>query len=276
VTLLPLATKRDFNGKTTTYSYDTLNRLLKKTPDASLTRLRSPSRIHPQGSAPRWRTPAVRPLILCTDYRDRLKTKATSEGTLSYTYDAHGNVSTIVSSNPNGASLAYDYDALNRLVTVTDNRLIKQGAAAWETTYTYDPAGNLASYRDPNAVQTTLTYDPLNRLTQLSSVKGSTLASFGYTLGLAGNRTAVAEQGGRAVSYGYDNDYRLISETITGDPMTARNGTVSYGTVSQPGYDQVGNRTQMTSTVSALGTGTTSYSYDANDRWTVREPLVAG
>ena len=31
-------------------------------------------------------------------------------------------------------------------------------------------------------------------------------------------------------------------------------------------YDPVGNRTQMTSTVSALGTGTTSYSYDANDR----------
>src|SRR2546425_401457 len=33
-------------------------------------------------------------------------------------------------------------------------------------------------------------------------------------------------------------------------------------------YNAVGNRTQMTSTVSALGTGTTSYSYDANDRLT--------
>lgn len=31
-----MATKTDFNSKTTTYNYDTLNRLLKKIPDASL------------------------------------------------------------------------------------------------------------------------------------------------------------------------------------------------------------------------------------------------
>jgi YD repeat-containing protein len=33
------------------------------------------------------------------DNRDCLKTKTTPEGTLNYTYDAHGNVLTIVSSN---------------------------------------------------------------------------------------------------------------------------------------------------------------------------------
>ena len=65
------------------------------------------------------------------------------------------------------------------------------------------------------------------------------------------------ELNSRNVAYGYDSDYRLGSETITADP---NNGNLSYN------YDGVGNRTQMTSTVSALGTGTTSYSYDANDR----------
>src|SRR5207245_402214 len=128
------------------------------------------------------------------------------------------------------------------------------------TTYSYDPASNLASYAYPNAVQTTNTFDTLNRLTQMSSAKGSTLASYAYTLGAAGNRTAVAELGGRGVSYSYDGDYRLGSETITADPG-GKNGTLGY-----PSYDAVGNRTQMTSTVSALGTGTTSYSYDANAR----------
>ena len=39
------------------------------------------------------------------DNRDRVLTKATPEGTLSYTYDAHGNVLTIASSNANGASM---------------------------------------------------------------------------------------------------------------------------------------------------------------------------
>src|SRR2546427_10444416 len=49
------------------------------------------------------------------DNRDRLKTKATPEGTLTYTYDAHGSVLTIDSSNTKGASMTYTYDDLNRL-----------------------------------------------------------------------------------------------------------------------------------------------------------------
>ena len=77
-------------------------------------------------------------------------------------------------------------------------------------------------------------FDPLNRLTQTCTATsapacsaGTKLASYAYTLGSAGNRTAVAELGGRNVAYGYDNDYRLASEAITGDPG-GKNGTVSY------------------------------------------------
>ena len=43
---------------------------------------------------------------------------------------------TVRSSHANGVSVDYDYDALNRLETVVDNRL-------GTTTYTYDPVGNL-------------------------------------------------------------------------------------------------------------------------------------
>jgi uncharacterized protein RhaS with RHS repeats len=45
---------------------------------------------------------------------------ATPEGTLNYTYDAHGNVLTIASPNANGALVTYTPDLLNRLSTVTD------------------------------------------------------------------------------------------------------------------------------------------------------------
>ncbi|HEV2714635.1 MAG TPA: hypothetical protein VGU64_05180 [Terriglobales bacterium] len=48
----------------------------------------------------------------------------------------------------------------------------------------------------------------------------------------------------RNMAYGYDNDYRLTPEAIANDP-TGNNGTVSY-----TGYDNVGNRTSMTSTLS--------------------------
>jgi RHS repeat-associated protein len=70
----------------------------------------------------------------------------------------------------------------------------------------------------------------------------------------------VLELNGRNVAYGYDNDYRLTSEAITGDPA-GHNGTVSYTQ-----YDAVGNRLQMTSTLSAVPGG--SFSYDANDQLT--------
>ena len=42
-------------------------------------------------------------------------TKATPAGTLTYTYDPAGNVSTVRSSNTNGTSVDYGWDDANRL-----------------------------------------------------------------------------------------------------------------------------------------------------------------
>jgi len=138
-----------------------------------------------------------------------------------------------------------------------------QSGPSTPTTYNYDPARNLSGYAYSNTLQTGNVFDPLNRLKQACMATSSPacsasqpLASYAYTLGAAGNRTAVAEAGGRNVVYGYDNDYRLTSEAITGDP--------NHGTVTYNGYDNVGNRTSMTSTLSAVPGG--SFSYDSNDR----------
>ena len=145
------------------------------------------------------------------DNRDRLLTKATPEGTLTYTYDAHGNVLTINSSNTNGASVTYAYDALNRLASAKDNRIAAQGGPSTPTTYSYDAAGNLTGYAYPNTVQTANAFDTLNRLTQTcvatsspACSAGTKLASYAYTLGNAGNRTNVLELNSRNVAYGYD------------------------------------------------------------------------
>ncbi len=179
------------------------------------------------------------------DNRDHLKTKVTPEGTLNYTYDAHGNLLTIVSA--------------------LDNRVAAQGGPSAPTTYSYDPAGNLSGYAYSTGLQTGNVFDPLNRLTQTCVAStspacsaGTKLASYAYTLGAAGNRTNVLELNGRNVAYGYDSYYRLISEAITADPA-GHNGTVTYN-----GYDNVGNRTSTTSTLSGVPGGT--FSYDANDR----------
>jgi YD repeat-containing protein len=48
------------------------------------------------------------------DNRNRLTSKVTPFGTLSYTYDAASNLLTMKSSNSGGASDTYTYDQLNR------------------------------------------------------------------------------------------------------------------------------------------------------------------
>jgi len=190
------------------------------------------------------------------DERDRLLQKHSPFGTITYTYDNHGNLTSIGSSNANGANMSYGYDALNRPNVVTDSH---RGANI--TNYTYDPVGNLNTVTLPNGEAVTYQYDQLNRLTNMAAtVSGTQVASYVYTLGPAGNRTNVAELV-RNVAYGYDNLYRLSSESITNDPAN-NNGYISYT------YDNVGNRQTRTSGITPITSQTFTGAYDANDRLT--------
>jgi RHS repeat-associated protein len=245
-----LSSKTDFNGKTTTYSYDPTNRLLTKTPDASFNASPVTLTYTATGKRQTMTDPSGTTTYSYDPQTDRLMSKQTPYGTISYTYDAAGDVTDISSSNQNGAAMAYQYDKLNRLSSV-----IVAGQSP--TVYGYDDVGNLAGYTYPNGVTTALQYDPLNRLTSLASQgPQGAAASYSYTLGAAGNRTGVTELGGRTVSYGYDNLYRLTSETIANSTF---NGTVGYT------YDAVGNRKQITSTLAAIPSSGL-LNYDANDR----------
>ena len=115
-----------------------------------------------------------------------------------------------------------------------------------------------------NDLATAYPYDQRNRLTNLGvngTVSGAPapIASYAYTLDAAGHRIGVTELNGRNVSYGYDNIYRLTSETIASDPA-AVNGAVSYT------YDAVGNRTQKVSSLPGYPGGLSNY--NANDQLT--------
>jgi RHS repeat-associated protein len=157
------------------------------------------------------------------------------------------------SSNTNGVYVEYTYDSLNRLQTVVDHGLVGQQT----TTYSYDPASNLATVEYPNGLQSTFTPDTLNRLTSLNNGK----LVYDYTLDAVGNRSTVVEhlpnQSGRTVNWSYDHIYRLTDEVISLDPHS-KNGNVHYD------LDPVGNRTQESGTLSGLLPG--SFTYDFNDR----------
>jgi YD repeat-containing protein len=85
------------------------------------------------------------------------------------------------------------------------------------------------------------------------------LASYSYSLGAAGNRTAITELGGRTVNYTYDDLYRLTNETIANDAHGV-NGNASYS------YDPVGNRLNRSSSIAPVPSQ--SSTYDTNDRLT--------
>jgi RHS repeat-associated protein len=223
-----------FNGVTTTYTYDTLNRLLSRATPGETT----VSFTYTATGKRHTMTDASGTTTYGYDAMDRLTSKAAPEGTLTYTYDSAGNLATMASNHTNGVSVSYTYDSLNRLLTVVDNRL---ASGANTTTYTYDDASNVATVTYPNGVQSTFTYDDLNRVTGLSSQLGN----YTYQLGPAGNRNSASEPSGRSVTWSYDGIYRLTNEAITGAP-SGKNGTVAYG------LDPVGNRTSASSSISSL------------------------
>jgi RHS repeat-associated protein/uncharacterized repeat protein (TIGR01451 family) len=245
--------RTDPNGKTTTYAYDKKHRLIRRTPDASLrqspvtysyTSLGQRATMTDESGTTRYTYDAFNQLI----------SKATPQGTLSYTYDETGSLVSVRSSNANGISVDYSYDALSRLSTVTDKRL-----ANGVTAYSYDEVGNLAEVNLPNGVKSSYIYNSQNRLVNLGISKGTTaLASYAYTLGQAGNRLSVAELGGRTIRYAYDDNYRLTTETITGSSTPEQNGAINYT------YDVVGNRLTRASTVGGVPSATSTY--DANNR----------
>lgn len=242
--------KIDFNGKTTTYAYDAANRLTRKTPDPSFNAAPVQFAYSPTGQRTQM-VDASGTTSYAYDIRDRLVTKATPQGTLAYTWNPVGGLTTIQSSNAGGTSVSYDYDELNRLTTVTDHRF-----SAVPTTYTYDDVGNLKSFLYANGVKHTYQLNTVNRLTGLVvNAPTSALASYDYVLGPAGNQTSVTELGGRKVEYAYDALYRLTSETISGAVLV---GAIGYQ------YDNVGNRLQRTSTVSQVSPAVLTF--DANDR----------
>ena len=239
----------NFNNSITIYTCDSLNRLTNKTyaDGSSVSFAYSPTgqrtnMIDASGTT-----------AYNYDSRDRLKSKATPQGTLSYSYDAYGNLWTIQSSTTNGTKMTYLYDGLNRLTNAADR-------FTNTTRYAFDGVGNLTNVVYPNAVNNSYAYNTLNRLTNMTSIGGTGgLATFAYMFDQAGNRTNCVETVNgvnRTTKWSYDALYRLTNETIT----ASSGGAINYS------YDLGGNRTNRSSSVSAISTS--SLAYNSDDRIT--------
>jgi RHS repeat-associated protein len=244
----------DFRGKTTSMTYDEVGRLRNRIPDPSFGEVTESYFYYPTGTR-HHTTDASGTTSYTYDQRDRILTKATTAGTLTYTYDATGNVATVRSSNTNGTSVDYAWNAANQLASVTDNR------AGGMTVAAYTETGRPSTLSQPNGVSATYTYDNLDRVTSLAWRQGTSLsfANWAYNFNMRGQQTSATDASGRAASYDYDSVARLTSEIITSDPRGGTfNGALTYT------LDPVGNRLARASTLGALGAQ--AFSYDANDQ----------
>lgn len=212
-------TSTDFGGKLTSFTYDEFDRVIeKKTADGTVT------------------------YSYTTD--GKLSSVTDKTGTTKYTYDSMDGLKKTV--YPNGeyveytyddasrltgvktsyGTTSYEYDKLDRLVRVVDRN-------GYATVYEYDKNGNRSAVRYANGIVITYKYDEVNRLICEKALdkQGGIVAQYEYTLGAAGERTAVKELD-RTVEYTYDVLYRLTSEKITAADETVTEYTYAYDNVS--------------------------------------------
>ncbi|MGI8553119.1 MAG: RHS repeat-associated core domain-containing protein, partial [Dehalococcoidia bacterium] len=175
------------------------------------------------------------------DTASRVTQVVAPQGTVGYSYNPDGRRATM--SLPGGKTVNYGYDGAGRLNSVQDwqNRTVG---------FNYNVDGQKTGITWPNGVSTSQSYDAAGRLTGITHTgpNSTTLRHFSYTLDAAGNRTAVASEGGNE-SYTLDGLNRLTAVTYP------QGDTASYS------YDASGNRLTKTA-----GSTTTTYSYDDADQ----------
>jgi RHS repeat-associated protein len=132
-------------------------------------------------------------------------------------YDGNDNVTQATA--PNGAVTTYTYDNNDEKIARFAPKDTSTGPTR-ETTYSYDPAGNLVSTTEPNGNQpsppssytTTFGYDEINELTSKTDAS-SNITRYGYDD--VGNRTSVTDPDTNLTKQNYDLNHR---PTVTTDP----------------------------------------------------------
>jgi RHS repeat-associated protein len=183
------------------------------------------------------------------------RTVTATSSTVGYAYWPTGTLKTLT--HPDGKTVAYTFDGLQRMSTVTD-------WASRVTTYGYWPMGQLQSAALPNGVSVAYQVDNAGRSTGfLASVAGRTIAASARVLDPFGNPTSETEilplapqDAATTQTFTYDADRML---TVNGESLSydddgnmtgvpGVNGILSYDALNQ---------------LTAIGSAA-SYSYDVD------------
>ncbi len=194
--------------------------------------------------------------------------------TTQYAYDNQGNLTSIDGPLAGTVDVTINtYDALNRLIRVTDPN---QG----QTQYAYNGIDQLVSVTDPRNLATTYSYDGLANLNSQQSPDIGTTAN---TYDAAGNLLTHTDAKGQVTTYTYDALNRVSSITFfDGSKQTyaydlGANGIGRLSTITETNpqnqvtsllayaYDQKGRTTSETRTINGVAYAL-AYSYDSAGR----------
>ncbi len=284
-----LTSKTDRNGHTITYTYDNLDRLTSKSyPDST-----GVTYTYDNDSRLSQVTDPTGTYSFTYDNLGRLTGTTTNYSFLnsrslieSYSYDADSNRTSFT--DPEGGVTNYTYDTLNRLATLTD-------FSNKQSTFSYDALSRRTGLSRPNGVSTTYSYDNLSRLLEVLHQAGSNLVeSKAYTYDGAGNRLSMTETTPgskhgttltKTTDYTYDAIYEVTQAVVNGNTTDAdtydavgnrltdlSGGTYTYNNsnelTSYPAYSWTYDSNGNTTGETISGGGTTSYTWDYENRMT--------
>ena len=166
---------------------------------------------------------------------------------LTYTYDAVGNIKYIVSGS--GGNESYRYDFLNRLT-----RALTNTSGSWGTiTYGYDAVGNRI-WKNEAGVNTTYTYSGYNQLNKTTA--GTAVWFYNY------DRNGNQIWKNKSADTRYNYQFNTLDQLSNAVKWTYNSGTKTWSsaTVGQYWYDANGARAMTTE-----GSATSEYVYLGHD-----------
>jgi RHS repeat-associated protein len=272
-----VASRTDFNGVQTTYTFDLARNL-------ELSRTEAAGTANARTTTTTWHATYRLPLTITEPAAAATVGGAAGVKTTVFTYDAKGNVLTKRVTAPKNDGTAatelrtwtWTYNALGQVLTVKDPANKTTTTVYYPATDTnvppkftrgdvqtvtntvghvvtfneYDKNGRLLKMTDANGLVTTMSYHPRGWLTSRAVANGTTTETTNYTYDNVGQLTRVTLPDGSTLNYAYDDAHRLVgmSDLSTGT-APAGNGSLRMQLANLSGnkivytLDNMGNRT---------------------------------